>query len=154
MRHDQVEELQHHRRDAAKVSRPVLAFEYVLKVRRLDEEGLRLGVDFLFVRRKYDVHPGLFQPLAVFLQRAGVAFEILARTKLQPVHEDAYYGARRMRLRESDVLDMSVVQMAHRRHAHIVRLALQSLSQLGYGVYDVHGWLIRNRSRLPEEFAG
>src|SRR5262249_15154938 len=87
--HDEIEELENDRRHAPEVARPVLPFQDVLEVRGLDQECLRLRIDFAFVRREHDVHAGLLQTLAVFLERPWIAVEILARTELQAVYEDA-----------------------------------------------------------------
>jgi hypothetical protein len=136
--HHQVEELEHHRRDAPEMPGAVRALQDVLEVRGLDHEGLPLGIDFLLVRLEHDVHAGGLEPRAVSLERARIAVEVLARAELQAVDEDADHRARRARLGDVDQLDVAVVQVAHGRHEHVVRHALQARAQVGGGVDDVH----------------
>ena len=94
--------------------RPVAAFRQIA-----ERDGLG---EFYMVR---------FQAPGVGFQRPRVTVEVLARPELQPVHEDAHHRARRARLGDADQPDVPVVQVAHGGHEHVVRLALQELTERG-----------------------
>ena len=117
---------------------PDRAVEHVLDIRRLDHEGLRLRVDLALVGDEHDVGASLTALVAVGLQRARIAVEVFPRAELQPVHEDAHHRAGRARLGQAHQLYVSLVQIAHRRHEHIVRFALQPLAQRVYRMNHVH----------------
>src|SRR5712671_5186388 len=58
-----VEQFQHDGGHAAEVAGPERAFEDMLEVGRLDDEGLRFRIDFGFVRREHHVHSHVFHLL-------------------------------------------------------------------------------------------
>ena len=145
MRHDHVEQLQHHRGDAAEVPRAERAVEDVLHLGGLDHEGLRLGVDLLFVRREHDVHASAPQLVAVGLEGARIALEILLRPELQAVDENAHHRTRGLGLGDAYQVDVPFVQIAHGGHEHVVGLALEPLAQCRDGRDYVH--VIRQPAR-------
>ena len=120
------------------MSRARRAVEDVLQVGRLDHVGLRRRINLFFVGDEHDVNARRAQLLAIRLQRTRVALEILLGAELQPIDENAHHRARSARLGEIDQLDVASVQIAHRRHEHVVRLALQAFAQGGDRMDDVH----------------
>jgi hypothetical protein len=124
MRHDHVEQLQHHRGDAAEVPRAERAVEDVLQIGGLDHVGLRLGVDLLFVRREHHVYAGVPEFVAVGLKGARIALEIFLRRELQAVDENAHHRTRGLGFGDAYQFDMPLVQVAHGGHEDVVGLAL------------------------------
>jgi hypothetical protein len=138
MRLHHVEELQHDGGNTAKVPRTHGTFQDVLNAGRLHGVGLRFRVELLFVRCKDHVAVDTFQLPAVIRQRARVAVKVLAGPELKAVHKDADDGAGTARRGFLNQAQMALVQIAHGRHEHVVRHALQILAQFGYGVNDFH----------------
>ena len=87
---------------------------------------------------EHDVHAVRRELLAILLERARIALEVLAAGELQPIDEDRRHHHRRVLVRDADQTQMTVVDVAHGRHARNPRLAVEPAAQLCYCFYDFH----------------
>ena len=85
----QIEELQHDRAYAVEKARTERAVELVADRRRLHAVDLRRRIHVVLVRREQYVDPFALELRTVGFERSRVAIEVLVRTELQPVDEDA-----------------------------------------------------------------
>jgi hypothetical protein len=134
-----VEELEHHRCHAAKVARPVRAAEVLGDRRRLDEELLGDRIELALVRREHHVDAERLELREVGSDRARVAVEILGRTELQAVHEDAHHHASAFGPGDTDQVQMSLVQIAHGRDERDAAFGGQVRTQRTHGGDHFHG---------------
>ena len=97
-------------------SRPRCAFKLFGQGRRSHAINLRCRVHLLFLRREKNVDAFALQTLAIGFERARITVEVLVRSELQPVDEDARDDRVAVLVRDAHELEMALVQIAHRRH--------------------------------------
>jgi len=116
----------------------VSTLEDVLQIGRLDDKSLRFGIDLALVRHEYDIDAHGAQAFGIGREGPGITIEILTRPELQSIDEDAHDGARGARLRDAYQLDVAFVQVAHRGHEDVVRLAPEPLAKGSDRMYEIH----------------
>jgi hypothetical protein len=115
--HD-VEQLRDDRSDAHEVTGPERAAQDVLEHRHMDARGRLLSarIDVGDFGREQQIDVQRIQHTPVVSGRARVSGEILVRTELQRIDEDADDHALRQLRRTADETAVAGVQVAHRRH--------------------------------------
>src|SRR6185503_15014592 len=91
------------------------ALEVLADRSRVDPHGLRLRIEHGLVRREQVFDALSLEQLAIALEGARVALEVLARQELQAIHENGHRDARRVLACDSSELQMSLVEIAHGR---------------------------------------
>ena len=142
------EQLGDHGGDAAEKVRPELVFEpgdggpFRRHPRRESRRVHDLGL-----RRPDEVDAGRAQRREVGLERAGIAAEVLVRSKLGRIDEDRNDHPARLGLRKTHERQMACVQRTHRGDegdpSHLGPIAGGHAVELGEGARD--DWLARHR---------
>ena len=113
---DEIEQLQDDRAHAVEETGSECAVELVGDQRRLHTVGLGRRIHVVLVRREQDVDALALETCAVRVEAPRVAVEILVRTELQPIDEDARDDAVAVTARDAHQRQVALVEIAHRRH--------------------------------------
>jgi len=113
-----VEQFQHHCRHSAKMPGPEASAQIVGQTGHLDlGHGLGIRrVHFVYARHEQEVGPRITQFLRIGFRRSRIDAEILRRTELQRIDEDADDNAPRPPPRFRHQRQMARVEIAHGRH--------------------------------------
>ena len=117
-RHD-VQQPGDHAGNAVEMSRPARTIELAAQCRQLDGHGVLEPerIDLLHARNEQQVGgAGGRKPAEVLLERAGIGCEVLVRTELRGIDEDAHHHALRRARRKLGEARVTGVEVAHRRH--------------------------------------
>ena len=116
-----------------------MAFQHVAQVTGgVNFEGLRLGVQVFFTRRKQHIAASRCQPLGVSVKGARVTVKVLMRGKLQAVHKNAGHHHIAQRFGLLHQRNVAVMQVAHGGHKGRFLKAVECFSQFSDGVNNVH----------------
>ena len=107
-------------------------------------------IHLLIEWREQHVDALALETRAVGVERPRIAIEVLVRTELQPVDEDARDDRVAVLARDAAKLQVAFVQVAHRRHERHAARAVEALRELGCGADNFHTRLVRVWSTLAE----
>jgi hypothetical protein len=118
VRCDDIEKTTHHGRYAVEVTRPARAAEFAAERRQLHAHSLieakRIDLFGFGNEQQIDV-AGSRHERGIVDERAWVGGEVLVRTELRGIDEDAHYNARRRTRGQRRQAEMPGMQIAHRR---------------------------------------
>jgi hypothetical protein len=116
LRLDDVEEFEDDGCDAAEVAWAEFTIKLPLNLRRIDVVLLRLRVEVSLRGSKQQVDTGRGELVAIGLKRAWIAVEIVSRSELETIHENACHDGVAVSASVGHQGNVAGMQIAHGRH--------------------------------------